>query len=461
MAKRSRIRRRTKRRAPAVRHPGSQAAQLQSKDQTGGLMIGGAHDPAEKAADAMAARVMAGGTAAQTQAAQPTTARPAHVHRKCAACEAAEKADTVKRSTAGTVVAPGAKAQAASSTAATAITSLGSGRPMSGAERGFFEPRFGQDFSSVRIHEGPAADAAARGIDADAFAHGSDIAFASGQNTPDTMAHELAHVAQGDAAVRRKITIANHKSPAPGYPKGSKVTNGTEFVDLIKEFPGAPKITLSASGEVILPKDICDPKDPKKPNPKKSETTTNECLCFMVASPANWDINFFGHGRGGPATYFDTKSKGGYVNMPTKKSKLEYGFIDKAGKEHVASNWSVLAHELCGHAKRHNDGTHKDDAHSKMRHNHGEVVDLTNKIRLEKDPKAQLRPTSVAAPNCGESLSRKRGSSDPWKTSSNLSVCQAYRDKYIKAYNAKHGTAANPKKYKLSDPLPPLGPVKK
>ncbi|UNB55798.1 MULTISPECIES: DUF4157 domain-containing protein [unclassified Mycolicibacterium] len=91
------------------------------------------------------------------------------------------------------------------------------GRPMDQASRAFFEPRFGRSFVDVRVHNDPAAARAARAFGAHAFTVGPHIAFAEGQYAPGThsgnrlLAHELAHVAQGDSAgasstiVRRDI----------------------------------------------------------------------------------------------------------------------------------------------------------------------------------------------------------------------------------------------------------------
>ena len=80
------------------------------------------------------------------------------------------------------------------------------GRPLSQAERAFFEPRFGRGFGNVRIHDDDRATAQADDLGARAFACGNDIAFARGEYAPETdsgrrlMAHELAHVAQQRAA---------------------------------------------------------------------------------------------------------------------------------------------------------------------------------------------------------------------------------------------------------------------
>jgi hypothetical protein len=76
------------------------------------------------------------------------------------------------------------------------------GAPLPADLRSYFEPRFGHDFSRVRIHDNAAAGAAAQSIHARAFTLGRDIAFAPGEYAPRTMqgrrllAHELAHVVQ-------------------------------------------------------------------------------------------------------------------------------------------------------------------------------------------------------------------------------------------------------------------------
>lgn len=87
------------------------------------------------------------------------------------------------------------------------------GRPLDPRLRSDLEPRFGQDFSGVRLHtDGRAADSA-RAIDALAYTAGEHIVFGAGRFAPGTregkrlLTHELAHVAQqGRAAgpIRRQ-----------------------------------------------------------------------------------------------------------------------------------------------------------------------------------------------------------------------------------------------------------------
>lgn len=76
------------------------------------------------------------------------------------------------------------------------------GQPLDAYTRAFFEPRFGHDFSHVRVHTGGEAAASARSINANAYTLGSDIVFGAGQYAPDTpvgdalLAHELVHTIQ-------------------------------------------------------------------------------------------------------------------------------------------------------------------------------------------------------------------------------------------------------------------------
>jgi len=66
---------------------------------------------------------------------------------------------------------------------------LGSqGRPLDAAARAFFAPRFGQDFSHVRVHTGAAAAQSARAVDASAYTVGRDFVFASGKYSPALIA---------------------------------------------------------------------------------------------------------------------------------------------------------------------------------------------------------------------------------------------------------------------------------
>ena len=78
----------------------------------------------------------------------------------------------------------------------------GRGQPLSRSERSFFEPRFGADFSGVRVHSDTRAANAARSVNARAFTLGHNVVFGAGEYSLDSLAgrkllaHELTHVLQ-------------------------------------------------------------------------------------------------------------------------------------------------------------------------------------------------------------------------------------------------------------------------
>ena len=80
----------------------------------------------------------------------------------------------------------------------------GAGRPLAADVRSYFEPKFGHDFSQVRVHDTTHAANMAQSVNALAFTAGQDIVFDAGRYQPDTqtgrslLAHELAHVVQQD-----------------------------------------------------------------------------------------------------------------------------------------------------------------------------------------------------------------------------------------------------------------------
>ncbi len=134
---------------------------------------------------------------------------------------------------------------------------LGSGSPLDPASRGFFEPRFGHDFSNVRVHDGPEAATAAAGIRARAFTFGQDVVFGAGEHNPASdsgkrlLAHELTHVVQqsrgpssnrGPQAIQRKIVIGGKDyTPTADYYTYLKSNFGDAMVEFIKDMHNGGK----------------------------------------------------------------------------------------------------------------------------------------------------------------------------------------------------------------------------
>jgi hypothetical protein len=82
-----------------------------------------------------------------------------------------------------------------------------SGQPLDETTRSFMEPRFGHDFSQVRIHSAAGAAASAAAVHAQAYTVGQHIVLGSGSPSPQSqagrllLAHELAHVVQQSGGV--------------------------------------------------------------------------------------------------------------------------------------------------------------------------------------------------------------------------------------------------------------------
>lgn len=76
------------------------------------------------------------------------------------------------------------------------------GQPLDAATRAFMEPRFGHDFSHIRVHTDANAAESARTVSASAYTVGAHIAFDGDQYRPTTdagmrlLAHELVHTVQ-------------------------------------------------------------------------------------------------------------------------------------------------------------------------------------------------------------------------------------------------------------------------
>jgi hypothetical protein len=171
-----------------------------------GLRIGDPNDVYEREADRVADEVMSVG-AARRHWSLSTMRTAAPLRRKCSCggsagstgeceeCKQKKEEPTVQRKAAGIAgpaFAPPIVHEVLNSP----------GRPLDQATRDFFEPKFEQDLSSVRLHTGAPAAQSASQVKALAYTVGHDVVFADRQFAPNSkdgmglLAHELAHVIQ-------------------------------------------------------------------------------------------------------------------------------------------------------------------------------------------------------------------------------------------------------------------------
>ncbi len=167
------------------------------------LRIGKADDAYEREADQVADRVMR----MPEPNVQHSVQRSAQgIQRMCAGCkdeeetlqrkEDEEEDETLQRKEAGSSNGP------ASAPRIVRDVLSGSGSPLDASVRSYMEPRFGHDFSKVRVHSGSRAAESASAVNALAYTVGNNVVFNRGAYRPESasgkrlIAHELTHVVQ-------------------------------------------------------------------------------------------------------------------------------------------------------------------------------------------------------------------------------------------------------------------------
>lgn len=129
------------------------------------------------------------------------------------------------------------------------------GQPLDTAARAFMEPRFGHDFSQVRIHTNAQAAESAAAVNAVAYTVGHDVVFSRGKFAPGStegkklLAHELAHVSQNSrSTVRRQVTAPTsamavfgtieNKTGLPFKVEGSETQSGYKYPAILEPGTG-------------------------------------------------------------------------------------------------------------------------------------------------------------------------------------------------------------------------------
>jgi hypothetical protein len=172
------------------------------------LAVGSVSDPLEMEADRIADSIVREGSRAIAHGRSPLAVQrmcSCEEHgTPCAACaakQADEKEEALQRK-----AGPNAPQMHAPPLVHDVLRTPG--QPLDAATRAFVEPRFGRDFSNVRVHTDARAAESAHMVEARAYTVGSHLVFASGEYRPQTshgrhlLAHELAHVLQQGKAGR-------------------------------------------------------------------------------------------------------------------------------------------------------------------------------------------------------------------------------------------------------------------
>ncbi len=197
------------------------------------LALGSPGDPLELEADRIADLVVGGGLRSSRE--------PIHPIR-------GNGGETLRR-----------KPEPAPAPSSAAAVPPGSGQPLDGEARAFMEPRFGHDFSRVRIHTDSRAAESARSFGALAYTLGENIVFGPGRYNPATtsgrqlLAHELTHVLQqsGPASTAAPASLKVQALPAPRLQKAAGNPCGQNQVDALQDTAQLASDVVGRAGEKI------------------------------------------------------------------------------------------------------------------------------------------------------------------------------------------------------------------
>ncbi|MEH1867451.1 MAG: DUF4157 domain-containing protein [Nostoc sp.] len=173
-------------------------------------------------------------------------------------------------------------------------SSKGGGSPLPDDVRSFMEPRFGADFSQVRVHTGRESVQMNQDLNAQAFTHKQDIYFGAGKApAKDALtAHELTHVVQqcsSAGTLQRQPAIRSTPASRPDSAPGLGPTRTEEVENLIKagDFQGAIDTLVGykyMDHEIDLNL-LADKKMTYDPNLKASDATTSMPSWDYLSTP--------------------------------------------------------------------------------------------------------------------------------------------------------------------------------
>lgn len=210
------------------------------------------------------------------------------IQRACTECEdevqrqaigAEQEDDVVPDETGMPKRSPGASSQNAAAVADVQVPREG-GQPLSTGVRAFMEPRFGFDFSHVRVHTGEKAAESSHDLRASAYTVGSNIFFNAGEYQPGSfagrklLAHELTHVVQqtghDDLGVQRRCVGQCDPGDCPQGKQRRAVRNDCGESGPIDENNYITSLHVSLSGRTVEVKWLNGTTEtwPCSPNPR-------------------------------------------------------------------------------------------------------------------------------------------------------------------------------------------------
>lgn len=296
------------------------------------LSISQPNDPDEQEADRVADQVMRMAEPA------PIKSTPGVIQHKCAVCEGGKmtcsKCEEEKKVRRKEMIGHPPHASAAVHSQIAALR--GGGQPLAPSVRAFFEPRFGANFSEVRVHTDYSAQESARAIQAKAFTTGQDLVFGEGEYIPESqegqklLAHELTHVVQqGKAISSPELIQRDQPSASSTSPDKSNApaTSQDASVDVVEAEGKAFEIAKGRSGQAAATVLFSNPLSPDtKDSPELEVFNVDEVLIRQGDSMRR------GFDAQGPATAYAALIGGDVGGAVLQQDKFFFSARLKNGK---------------------------------------------------------------------------------------------------------------------------------
>ena len=305
-----------------------------------------------------------------------------HVQRMCNACaeeEVHRKADeeeqeeeTLQR-----------KAVDSAAGVISGVNNLSGGQPLSTSVRAFFEPRFGYDFSAVRVHTDSHAAESARSINALAYTRGSDIIFAEGQYAAGSsagqrlLAHELTHVMQQRSGKVQPYRVQRRVNVGPDAAARNEMLGVFNFLCPTGNFRLVGSSIRSNCSNPAGPscECLCDATTDRRRtyNIDVQDASRND----RVETLHDGSTVTVADATVGPHTFTGNDPS---IVMTRASSAMEFAVFAPDCTPIWAENWRILGHEFCGHGRLQQSYPGEDKGN---RPAHDPTIDTENSIAAE------------------------------------------------------------------------------
>ena len=171
------------------------------------------------------------------------------------------------------------------------------GQPLDPTTRASLEPRFGHDFSQVRVHADAAAGASARALGALAYTSRNHVVFGAGQHTgaregQRTLVHELTHVVQQR---RPSASQPNHSHEQEAETAGNLAAGAFRIPVELASMPGAIQCEPDPKKTPTLRADKASPKPPKAKHTLKVQIRISDMRTIVEEKGARKFGGLFTH----------------------------------------------------------------------------------------------------------------------------------------------------------------------